>query len=328
MPANLTPQYLQAEKEYRNAKGTEEKIACLENMLALIPKHKGTEKLQADLKRRLAKLRRESERTARTRRRTAFKVEREGAGQVILLGAPNAGKSQLLRALSNADAVVAAYPFTTHMPRPGMVPYLDIQIQLVDTPPVTGDYLEPWLPDIVRRGDAVLLVADMGTDSVLDDLEAVLSRFEGVRIRLGREEPPEDSPRPGTFRRTALVANKMDQEGSADRLEVLREAFGGRFDIWPVSAAQGTGMDQIPARLFDLLQVIRVYTKEPGKKPDLEQPYTIRRGSTLLDLAVKVHREFEHTLKYARLWGSGKYDGIRVRRDHVLQDGDIVELHE
>ncbi len=328
MPANLTPQYLQAEKEFRNAKGIEEKTACLENMLTLIPKHKGTDKLQADLKRRLSKLRRQGEKTSKTRRRAIFRVEREGAGQIALIGAPNAGKSALLAALTNADAATGAYPFTTRFPRPGMVQFEDIQIQLVDLPPLTKDYMESWMPDVVRRADGVLLVADLGTDNVLDDLEIILDRLDAVKVRLMREVPEDAVPQPGTFRRTAIVANKTDLDESEGRLEVLRDVFSERFDIWPVSAVAGTGLDEVASGTFQLLKIIRVYTKEPSRKPDMNQPYTIDRGSTVLGLATKVHREFEHTLKYARLWGSGKYEGIRVRRDHVLEDGDILELHE
>jgi len=329
MPANLTPAYHKAEKEYRKAKTPDEKVLCLEAMLRLIPKHKGTDHMQGDIRRRLSRLRKQKE-TGGARKKTApaFKVEKEGAGQVALLGAPNAGKSQLVASLTNARPTVAAYPYSTHTPLPGMMKFEDIQIQLVDTPPVTPDYMEPWLPDMARRADAALLVADMGDDGALDAVDAILKRMEAVRVLLARDLPPDAAERVETYRRCAVVANKTDRKGAEDRVSTLREFFGDRFDIWPVSAATGAGMEALPRRVFQFLRIIRVYTKEPGKKPDMDRPYTAPLGSTLLDLATMVHREFAETLKSARLWGSGKYDGMRVKRDHVLSDRDIVELHE
>jgi len=330
MPANLTPEYYRAEREYRAARTLEEKIACLETMLRVIPKHKGTDHMQGDLRRKLARLRQEMERESRRagKRAAAVKVEKEGAGQVALVGPPNAGKSQLLKALTNASPLVADYPFTTKLPQPGMTVFEDVQIQLVDTPPVTSEFMEPWLPDIVRRADAALIVADLGSDEVLDGLGAVLSRLQGVRVELVRE--PAGSPcEPGrTYRRAAIVANKFDAPGAQARLEILREFYAERFDIWPVSALTGLNLDNLRAQIFRLLKVIRVYTKEPGMKPDLDVPYTVPEGTTVLDLAIRVHKEFAETLRSARVWGSGKYEGIYVKRDHVLRDRDIVELHE
>ena len=328
MPANLTPQYLKAEKEYRQAKATEEKIACLEAMLRLIPKHKGTDHMQGDIKRKLARLRTAATKGSRAKKSPVFKVEKEGAGQVVLLGPPNAGKSQLMATLTKANAAVADYPYTTHVPQPGMMKFEDIQIQLVDTPPITADYMDPWMSDLVRRADAAVLVADMGNDDFLDDVETILKRLESVKVVLARAIPQDAAKQLSVFRRAAVAANKMDMPGAEQRLDMLREFFADRFDIWPVSAAAHTNLDAFRRRVFELLQIIRVYTKEPGKKPDMAQPYTVTAGSTLLDLAAKVHREFEHTLKSARLWGSAKYAGIRVKRDYVLSDGDIVELHE
>jgi ribosome-interacting GTPase 1 len=330
MPANLTPQYIKAEKEFKAARTIEEKISCMENMLALIPKHKGTDHMQADLKHRLAQLRREQSEGHAAGKRAApvYKIEKGGAGQVILLGPPNAGKSQLLKSLTNATVVVAEYPFTTQVPQPGMARFEDIQIQLVDTPAVTEDYFEVWLPDLVRRADAALLVADLGDEGLLDALEVVLRRLETVKVCLVPEAPAAAAEELRTFRRTAIVANKMDLPGAADRLDALREFYSGRFEIWPVSGAMGDGLQTLPGRLFNFLRLIRVYTKEPGKKADLDSPFTLPVGSTVIELAISVHREFEQTLKSARIWGSGKYEGIYVKRDHLLQDKDVVELHE
>lgn len=329
MPANLTPEYHKAEKEYRAARSPQEKLVCLEHMLRVIPKHKGTDHMQADLKRRISKLRDQGEhKGGKGKRVPVFKVEKEGAGQIVLLGAPNSGKSQIVAALSSAHVNVADYPFSTHLPQPGMMHFEDIQIQLVDTPPVTADYMEMWMPDTARRADRALLVVDLSDDALLDSIELITRRFAEVKLDLARTAPenPEEITR--THRRTAILANKADLPGAAERLEILKEFYGRRFDIWPISAKNGDGLEDLRGHLFDFLEIIRVYTKEPGRKADISQPYTIHTGATVIELAMKVHREFEQTLASARVWGSGKYDGIHVKRDHVLRDKDIVELHE
>ena len=137
MPANLTPEYLAAEEEFKSAQSHEEKIAALERMLSTVPKHKGTEKLQADIKRRLSRERKEGHKKGGARTVPFWLVKKEGAGQVALIGPPNAGKSSLLAALTNARPEVADYPFTTHAPTPGMMAYENIQVQLIDLPPVS-----------------------------------------------------------------------------------------------------------------------------------------------------------------------------------------------
>jgi len=329
MPANLTPEYQKAEEAYRRAKADEEKLTALEHMLSVIPKHKGTEKMQADLKRRIAALRR-SEGRRRARRRAAGQlVDKQGAGQVVLLGAPNAGKSRLVAALTGARPAVAAYPFTTQRAQPGMMPFEDVQIQLVDLPPVTPDFMPSWVPDMVRRADLALLVADLSTDEVVDQVQAVLDRLAAVKIRLCRTPPAESDPaRPATWRRALLAANKCDASGAADRLDVLRELLGGSWPLLPVSAEQGTGLDDLRRAVFDGLEVIRVYSKVPGKAPDLEEPFVLPRGATVLDLARTVHKDLAEHLVRARIWGPGRYDGQSVSREEPLADGEIVELRE
>jgi len=143
MPANLTPDYLAAERDYKQAATPAERIAALERMLATVPKHKGTEKIQADLKRRLSQARKESTKKGAAHSVPFYLVEKEGAGQVVLLGPPNAGKSQLVAALTHAHPEVADYPFTTRLPTPGMMSYQNVQIQLIDLPPLSEEFMEP-----------------------------------------------------------------------------------------------------------------------------------------------------------------------------------------
>ncbi len=325
MPANLTPDYLEAERRFKSAKTTEDKIAALEEMMATIPRHKGTEKMQADLKRRLSKLRAEQARRPASRIGIIHRVEKEGAGQVAMVGPPNSGKSLLVRRLTHAMPEVADYPFTTRVPLPGMMPFEDVQVQLVDLPPVHPDFPESWLYQIIRNADAALLVVDLSDPDLLEDLETTLGQVANAKVQLDQAELPNT---PGWLRkRTLLVANKIDASGAPEDLEILRDLYGERFVLTRTSAETGEGLETLRQAVFDLLEVIRVYTKAPGKKLERTAPYVLKRGSRLIDLAGHVHQDFLAQLKYARLWREGRFEGQMVNRDHVLEDKDVVELH-
>ena len=326
MPANLTPQYLEAERRFRAAKTVEEKVAGIEEMLAVIPKHKGTEHIRGDLKRRLAKLRDEAEQARRHRGGFSFSVDREGAGQVVLVGPANAGKSALVAALTKAQTEIAEYPFTTRRPIAGMMPYINIQIQLVDLPAVSSEYMEPWVPSLVRPADLILLVADLSSPSVLESLEEVTGILERSKLALvppGSPGPPVGWAHPWTL----LVANKVDAPGAEETLEILRSVYNTRLPIHAVSAATGQGFEGLRRAIYDGLGIIRVYSKPPGKEPSMQSPVVIPKGSTVLEMAAEIHKDFAENLKFARVWGGTKFDGQRVQRDYVLQEGDIVELH-
>lgn len=338
MPANLTPQYLAAEQRFKEAVTPQEKIHCLEEMMATIPKHKGTEKMRADLKRRMAKLRDEAQRKSRTSSRASalYSVHREGAGQVVLAGAPNSGKSSLLARLTHASPEIGDYPYTTRLPQPGMMPFENIQVQIVDMPPITERSYEPWIGGILRGADVALLVVDVASPDVLDETDEVLRVLEGSRLRLAGPgtSPPDAEEGSVASRPTLLVANKCDGDNAADDLPILREFFESRFPILPVSAVTGEGIEELRMAVFEALDVVRIFTKIPGKKPDTESPpFVLKRGRTILDLARAVHRDLAHTLQFARLWSSAKgtgrsiHDGQMVDRTHVLEDEDIVELH-
>ena len=325
MPANLTPQYLEAERRFRQATTPDAQLEALEAMMATIPKHKGTEHMRADIRRRMAKIRTEAARSKKSAAKgpTWHHVPREGAGQVALVGPPNAGKSRLLAALTNANPVVAPYPFSTRTPLPGMVPFEDINIQLVDLPPIAPETAEPWLFALIRQADGALLVADLDDDDLLAAMDRVLELAAQGRVEFarGRDACPAGATP------TLLTATKADAPDAAVRLELLREVYGTRFEILPVSAETGEGLDRLRQELFRLLGVIRVYTKAPGRRADKSVPFVFRRGITVQEAAAVVHKDFAERLKYARVWGTGTYEGQMVQREHVLEDGDVLELH-
>lgn len=330
MPANLTPQYKEAEERFRKATTREEKLVALREMLALLPKHKGTEKIQADLRRRLAKLEEEVESAHKggpTRADPGY-VRHEGAGQWVLIGPPNAGKSALLQALTAAHPEVAPYPFTTRLPQPGMMPYEDVQVQIVDAPPVTAAHTEVWMPNLARNADGCLVVLDVAADDVDDGFDACLGLLERARVWPASRPLPADASPVLVVQPVFVIGNKRDLDDGDETFTALaRETVGDAFPFFSVSAERGDGLDALRQRLFLELGRIRIYTKEPGKKPEHERPFVLPQGATVHDLAVAVHREVAEHLKFARIWGTAAFDGQQVDREHVLHDRDVVELH-
>ena len=327
MPANLTPAYHAAEKRYRQANTPEEKIEALREMYAVMPKHKGTDKLQADIKRRIAQLKEASKKAPAARQVPLWVIDKIGAGQVPVIGPPNAGKSALIARLTHAEVRVAEYPFTTQTPAPAMMPFQNIQIQLIDTPAWCVDFDVGWIPELARRADACVLVADLSRPDTPEATDFIVSAMADRDVVLIGQVPDE---REGfeVCIPTLLVANKTELPGATDVLAQLRERFAERFPICAVSVEAGLGLEEFQRTLFDVMQITRVFTKQPGKEPDLFEPFVLPTGSTVHDLARKIHKEILENLKYARLWGeSGKFQGQRVGEDHVLADGDIIELH-
>ena len=322
MPANLPPQYFEAEKNFRAAKSPAEKIVALEEMLAIMPKHKGTDHLRAELRSRIAKLTQQATKKSGAQR-ASMVIEKEGAAQVAVIGLPNAGKSQLVANITNASPTVAEYPFTTYAVSPGMMAFENIQIQLLDTPPLVPQFIEWWLPPMLRRADALLIMVDLG-EAPLPQMEAVMEQLGKMRIGIGEGKDEEEVL---SWKKVLIAGNKLDLEGARENYATLQSAHGEQMPALAISAKEGTGFEELKLKVYQVLGIIRVYTKVPGEKPDFNDPIILERGSTVEDAAAAVHKDFRAKLKYARLWGSGKHDGIMVKRDHILQDGDVIELH-
>jgi ribosome-interacting GTPase 1 len=330
MPANLTAQYLKAESEYRRASTPEEELECLQVMLRELPKHKGTDKLHAELKQKISKAKKELQqgRAAGGRRGGGVRISRQGAGRAMLVGAPNSGKSQLLASLTRATPEVAPYPFTTHEPFPGMMPWEDVMVQLIDTPPITPDFLDPNTLGLIRGADLVLLLVDLGSDSGIEDAQAVVTKLNETRTRLGKVTELDENDIGLAFTRTFLVFNKIDDPEAEERLEVFREFCELDFTPFVISAQQAVGLETLRNAVYEAMDVVRVYTKMPSQKEaDYDRPYTIRRGGTLLEVAELIHKDFAQNLKNARVWGSQVHDGTFVKGDYVVHDKDVIELH-
>jgi ribosome-interacting GTPase 1 len=326
MPTNLPPEALEAEQRYRAAQSVAEKIASLEEFISAIPKHKGTDKLRADLRKRLSKLKSAAQSQKKvSRQESPFQIDKEGAGQVVVVGPANVGKSALVAALTNATPEVADYPYTTWTPTPGMMPMENIQIQLIDTPPLNRDYVEPELIELIRRSDLILLVVDL-QGYPIQQLEDTIALLQENRIMPHHLKDRYTEQRLLTFLPLLVLVNKNDDQSTDEDFEVLCELFEEAWPLLPVSATTGRNLERLKQVVFERLEIIRVYSKPPGKEPDLNAPFVLKKGSTVEEFAGKVHQDFLEQLKSARVWGSGVYDGQMVGRDHILHDGDVVEL--
>jgi ribosome-interacting GTPase 1 len=367
MPTNVSPEYKKAEADYRRASDPQERLQCLREMLRTIPKHKGTERLQADIKSKIKQLTEEQTGSRKGGARTGpvQAVHPEGAGQICLLGPPNAGKSSLHARLTGSHAESGPYPYTTRTLLPGMMPFEDVHFQLIDLPPISRDVMEPWIVNALQPADAAMLVVDLSDPGCMDHVVAIRDRLQEKSVTLpapgvgtarasrpdaaapaaadagvpvtsdaiaaaGDDESTELEELSDPFRihlPTLLVANKSDLDPDPDEVEVLEELLGVRYPAIAVSAQTGRGLADLGAVFFRGLGVVRVYTKAPGKDPDAGRPFTLRQGDTVADLALQIHKEIARSLKFARVWGSGQFDGQQVGPDHRLQDKDIIEIH-
>lgn len=320
MPANLPPQYYDVEKKYREAKDLREKLAYLQELLAIVPKHKGTEKVQAELKTKISKLKEtiSKQKKAGGTGGAWYQVEKQGAGQVVMVGLPNSGKSSLLNSVTNAHVDVAMYPFTTNLPQVGMMEYKDIKFQIVDTPPLHDD-APPWLYGLYRNGDILMIVLDAHADILLD--------FETVVKGLSARNICTQESEVGDVKKTIVVINKADTDMETKVTDSFIEKYAKELTVIRVSVETGVGIELLGKLIFEALNIIRVYTKKIGKPLERKDPVVLKIGTTVIDAAEHIHKDFKKKLKFARLWSDSDYSGQRVEKGHVLSDGDVLEFH-
>jgi len=330
MPANLPPNYYELEREFRAERDPREKLRLAQELLALMPKHKGTDKLQADMKAKISKLKKTIEggdkKHGARAAATHDYIPREGAGQIVLIGPPNSGKSSLIDSLTNAKPLIADYPYSTREPLTAMMMFETVQLQLIDTPPVSEELYESYISNLVRNADLIVLVCDLADPRMVANTRVVLTRLEEKRIILKPEfETQPDDPR-FCVRKAILAAHKAYDDESGEKQAELSESFPG-FKVYPTSILDEDSMAAFRRGMFEALNIIRVYTKHVGKEVELVDPVIIPVGGTVEDAACEIHKDFAQKLKFAKIWGRGTFDGQRVQRDYRLHDGDIVEFH-
>jgi uncharacterized protein len=325
VPANLPPDYYAAESAFRAATSPQARLEALERMLAVMPHHKGTDHLRAELRTRMAKVGQELSRQHAGSHRDLYAVHREGVGQVALVGVPNSGKSSLLQALTGAAARVGEYAFTTQLPQPAMMPFEDIQVQLVDLPAVSPGATPAWLRGLVPGADLLLLLVDLDTDPTAD-LESVRSELAALHVTPRTPGRATEEQQTLETRPTLVVGTKLDLPAADDGAELLRLELQERLPLLLTSAQSGAGLDALRRRIVEALDVVRVYAKPPGRSPDLNRPFVLPRGATVEDLADAVHHELRQKLLYAVRWPAGSAP-LRVAHGYQLRDRDIIELH-
>lgn len=326
MPANLPPEYIEAEQRFRDASSDQEKLDALEEMLALLPNHKGTDKIEADIRRRISDLKERAKKDkGPTKQKTPDQIEPQGAGQVVLVGLPNTGKSAIVDMVTNAEPQVEDFPFSTYGPTVGMMPYEDIQVQLIDIPPLSTEHVKTWVYNLLRKAHLLLLLVDLSTEGPIQQLNKAVGLLEEQGIYLFSPREDFDKHAVGrTNKQVLLIATKAD-DTDEDRLTKLQE--NSNLPVTPVSILDEDALSQFKQDVYEGLGLIRIYTKKPGKDPDLDEPYLLDQGSTVFDAAREIHRDLAQDLDYVRIWGSGRFDGQQVAQDHLLEEGDIIEIH-
>jgi ribosome-interacting GTPase 1 len=389
MPANLPEEAKHKWNEVTLTKNPETRLQLMGEFLSLVPKHKGTEKLCSQVKRQMAQLREEIEKRKQQAKKTSsgpsYYIPKAGAAQMAVIGPPNAGRSSLLKAVTNSSVQVTAWPFGTTKPTPGMLPYQDIQFQLVEIPPIVEGSSEGKAEGFmnlacVRNADGVIIVVDM-TDDPAGNFLMILEELENARILI---KPPRGSVEiikrghgrniqfiwegelvecieqdivalladykiksalvrivgevsidtvedaifgNAVYRPCFVLANKIDLNNDNGMLEQLRQAAAS-LDVIPISMEKSSNIaTMVGKKIFNILGITRIYTKEPGKEP-AKDPIVCRPGTTVGDLARIIHNDFYKNFKYARLWGpAAKFDNEKVGLDRVLLDGSIIQLY-
>ena len=290
-----------------------------------MPKHKGTDHLLADLRAKISRLRKEGTKKPVVSRFNPYAVERDDCPQIMMVGPPNSGKSSLLNNLTGAASEVADYPHSTVKPSPGILRGDNYRFQLVDLPPVMGDSMEGWMGDLLRHADGMIIVLDVSNKETLEVMENVLKAIDRANIYLSGLV--DGDPPLGTITQKAMVAlNKVDSS-NPEVLGLLKVEFMNRFRMVETSSVIGVNKEYFAGVLAEISGFMRVFTKIPGKKADLVEPYIVKEGITVLEMAGIIHREMSENFQYARIWGENYHDGQRVGKEHILFDGDIVEMH-
>lgn len=327
MPTNLPPEYFDAEQRFRAATSDADRILCLEEMLSVIPKHKGTDKLRADYRRKLSQLKVGLQAAKKTDRHgSAFHIEKEGPVRIVVIGAPNTGKSALVAAVTRATPKVSEYEFTTWTPTPGMMPVRDIQLQLIDTPALSREHIEPEMFNLIRTADLILLLLDLQSD-IIGQFEEAVGILKERHIALCERPGAQMGDGRVLSIPCIVLVNKTDDARWDEEFQVFRELYAEKWPLLPISVKTGRNLEQMKEIVFEIADIMRIYSKQPGKDIDNGAPFVMRNGATVAEFAARVHKDFVHNLKTARIWGAGVHDGQMVGRDHILHDGDIVELH-
>lgn len=328
MPTNLPPEFFRAEQRFKEARTDKEKIELLEELIGTIPKHKGTDKLRAEYRRKLSQLRVAAQKSKKgTKQVSEYHIEKEGAARIVIIGTTNVGKSSLVAKLSNANPEVSENPFTTWHPTPGMVEFENIQLQFIDTPPIDLDFFEPEFLELLKTSDLLLVMFDIQSYP-LQQLDKVVNLLLVSKITPSNNEKINSTQQNFSKRPVIISVNKVENEKYIKEYQILEELLKEEgWNLIPISIEQNFNLNTLLKIIIKETKLIRVYSKPPGKDVDYTKPFIMKEGSSVGEFALQVHHDFFEKLKMAKVWGKGVFDGQPVGKEHILNDGDIVELH-
>jgi small GTP-binding protein len=301
MPINAHPDYINAEKKYHESSSDEERLVALEEMIKHAPKHKGGETLRKNIKTRYKKLKQDLAKAKKSKKGGKKGIKKEDM-QAVLLGLTNSGKSSILKSITNAKPRIASYGFTTNEPEIGTLNYENCNIQIIDLPPIASENFEKG---IVNNADTVLLVVEK-----IDEIKEVLSF-----CKKNKES------------KKIIIFNKIDKYEENIKRKISETLKSKKYNFILTSTINDEGIQELKEKIFKSFPIIRVYTRQPGKKED-SYPVVLSPNSKLKDVAEKVLHGFSKQVKYAKITGpSCKFPNQKIGLKHVVKDRDIVEFY-
>ena len=288
-----------------------ERVATIRALLGELPGYRNGP--YADLRKRLEAELDRTRMRAKVVHRDSLQVRREGAAQVALVGPPNAGKSSLLQALSDIQIKTGDYAFTTLRPVPALTRIGGVLVQLVEIPGLIAGAHEDRgggraLLGVLRNADAIVFCRSA------TDPPAALDVVRGEVLAAGIDKP------------SILALTKSDDLGDRELARVIGRARAGTPDgVVAVSVLDDDSLDRLRDAIWNLTGLIRVYPRRGGVVDD--EPFALTDGASVAAVADRIHHEVGRSCAGALVWGaSARFDGQRVGRDHVVADGDVVEI--
>ncbi|MBM3246964.1 TGS domain-containing protein [Candidatus Pacearchaeota archaeon] len=300
MATNPGYEFTQAEKHYDEAQTDEEKLKALEEMIRTMPGHKSAEALRANLRSRYKRIKLEMVEKKKRGKQTNRQTIKKGDMQAVLVGLTNAGKSSILKILTNANPKIASYGFTTQEPEIGILYYQTCPIQIIDLPAIGAETFETG---IINTADTILVVIEKIHE--ISEIEKVLEKAKGKRI---------------------IIFNKIDLYDEQTKRKIQETLRTKRYNFALISCKTREGIEELKEKIFKSFSKIRVYTKQPGKQADPD-PIIMNPGAIVEDAAKIIFKGRLDVIKRIRIWGpSSKFGGQEVGIKHELKDKDTLEF--
>jgi len=300
MPINVNdPEYVKAEKDFYEANNVEDQLFALERMISHAPAHKGAENLRQQLTTRRKKLEEQIEKKKKVGKVTKVGIRKEDM-QAVLIGKTLSGKSSLINNLTNTKIKTGHNEFNTKKPEIAMMEHQTTQIQLIENPAIGSQYYDRGLP---HTADTLVLVVEK-----IEEIEELLK---------------EANKHPG---KKIIVFTKIDLLEEKQKRKINATLQSKKYNFVLISNYTLEGIEELKEKIFSSFDILRVYTKEPGKEKS-NKPMIMKPGSIVKDAAEKILKGFSQRIKETKIYGpSAKFLGQTVGLKHKLKDLDVVEF--